>query len=88
MAALLDEPLPEDALRDAEFVASRDAAVVDIELLREQLGLIGEALAVAGEDAVAGAPPGRPVAARPGDAAGAETDPGRVSGPAPPPSRR
>ncbi|WP_328223084.1 hypothetical protein [Streptomyces sp. NBC_00310] len=85
MAALLDEPLPEDALRDAEFVASRDAAVVDIELLREQLGLIGEALAVAGEDAVAGAPPGRPVAARPGDAAGAETDPGRVSGPAPAP---
>ncbi|WP_327345752.1 hypothetical protein [Streptomyces europaeiscabiei] len=82
MAALLDEPLPEEALRDAEFVASRDAAAADIALLREQLGLIGEALAVTGEDAVAGVPPGRPVAARPGDAAGAETDPGRVSGPA------
>ncbi|KFF96489.1 hypothetical protein IQ62_35425 [Streptomyces scabiei] len=82
MAALLDEPLPEEALRDAEFVASRDAAAADIALLREQLGLIGEALAVTGEDAVAGVPPGRPVAARPGDAAGAETDSGRVSGPA------
>lgn len=35
-----------------------------------------------GEDAVAGVPPGRPVAARPGDAAGAETDPGRVPRPA------
>ncbi|MDX3615789.1 MULTISPECIES: hypothetical protein [Streptomyces] len=82
MAALLDEPLPEEALRDAEFVASRDAAAADIALLREQLGLIGEALAVTGQDAAAGAPPGRPVAARPGDAAGAETDSGRVSGPA------
>ena len=82
MAALLDEPLPEAALRDAEFVASRDAAAADVALLREQLGLIGEALAVTGEDAVAGVPPGRPVAARPGDAAGAETDPGRVPRPA------
>ncbi|MFE7839313.1 hypothetical protein ACFU53_25655 [Streptomyces sp. NPDC057474] len=82
MTALLDEPLSEEALRDAEFVASRDAAAADIALLREQLGLLGEALAVTGEDAVAGVPPGRHVAARPGDAAGAETDPGRVSGPA------
>lgn len=85
MAALLDEPLPEEALRDAEFMASRDAAVADVALLREQLGLIGEALAVPDGDAVAGAPPGRPVAARPGDAAGAETDSGHVPGPAPAP---
>lgn len=89
MAALLDEPLPEAALRDAEFVASRDAAAADVALLREQLGLIGEALAGAGTaNAEAGAPPGRRVAAWPGDAAGAETDLGRVSGsaaaPAPP----
>ncbi|MFE7763988.1 hypothetical protein [Streptomyces sp. NPDC057438] len=80
MAALLDEPLPEEALRDAEFMAARDAAAADVALLREQLGFLGEALAVTGDDAVAGAPPGRPAAARPGDAAGAETDPGRVSG--------
>ncbi|UUU22129.1 hypothetical protein [Streptomyces sp. DSM 40750] len=81
MGALVDDPLPEDALRDAEFVASRDAAAADIALLREQLGLIGEALAGAGTaNAEAGAPPGRSVAARPGDAAGAETDPGHVSG--------
>ncbi|HSX98080.1 MAG TPA: hypothetical protein VLG91_11920, partial [Streptomyces sp.] len=26
MAALLDDPLPEEALRDAEFMAARDAA--------------------------------------------------------------
>ncbi|UUU33911.1 hypothetical protein JIX56_30970 [Streptomyces sp. CA-210063] len=83
MAALVDEPLPEDALRDSDFVASRDAAAADIALLREQLGLIGEALAGAGTaNADAGAPPGRRVAARPGDAAGAETDPGQMSGPA------
>ncbi|CBG72981.1 putative membrane protein [Streptomyces scabiei 87.22] len=80
MAALLDEPLPEQALEDAEFMAARDAAAADVALLREQLGFLGEALAVTGDDA--GAPPGRPAAARPGDAAGAETDPGRVSGPA------
>ncbi|GAQ63226.1 hypothetical protein [Streptomyces scabiei] len=80
MAALLDEPLPEQALADAEFMAARDAAAADVALLREQLGFLGEALAVTGDDAGAGAPPGRPAAARPGDAAGAETDPGRVSG--------
>ncbi|MDX2539173.1 hypothetical protein [Streptomyces scabiei] len=82
MAALLDEPLPEQALEDAEFMAARDAAAADVALLREQLGFLGETLAVTGDDAGAGAPPGRPAAARPGDAAGAETDPGRVSGPA------
>ncbi|MCC9704192.1 hypothetical protein E4N62_02270 [Streptomyces sp. MNU76] len=80
MAALLDEPLPEDALRDAEYVASHEAAVADLALLREQLGLIGEALAAPDEDAVTGVAPGRVGAARPGDTAGAETDPGPVSG--------
>ncbi|QYX83257.1 hypothetical protein K1J60_28970 [Streptomyces akebiae] len=80
MAALLDEPLPEDALRDDEFVASHEAAVADLALLREQLGLIGEALTVSGEDAVTGVAPGRVGAARPGDAAaGTETEPGQVS---------
>ncbi|WP_086796645.1 hypothetical protein [Streptomyces caniscabiei] len=86
MAALLDEPLPEDALRDAEFVASHEAAVADLTLLREQLGLIGDALATPGEEAVTGVAPGRPGAARPGDTAGAETEPGQVPGPATAPS--
>ncbi|MBE4739386.1 hypothetical protein [Streptomyces caniscabiei] len=86
MAALLDEPLPEDALRDAEFVASHEAAVADLALLREQLGLIGDALATPGEEAVNGVAPGRAGAARPGGTAGAETEPGQVSGPATAPS--
>ncbi|MDX2598612.1 hypothetical protein PV379_16830 [Streptomyces caniscabiei] len=86
MAALLDEPLPEDALRDAEFVASHEAAVADLALLREQLGLIGDALAAPGEEAGTGVAPGRAGAARPGDTAGAETEPGQVSGPATAPS--
>ncbi|MDG5807722.1 hypothetical protein P9869_34720 [Streptomyces ossamyceticus] len=86
MAALLDEPLPQEALADGEFMAARRAAAADVLLLREQLGLIGDALAGAdagaGEsEAEAGAPPGRPVAARPGDAAGAETVTGRRSAP-------
>jgi hypothetical protein len=86
MAALLDEPLPEEALADGEFLAARRAAAADVLLLREQLGLIGDALAGAdagaGEsEAEAGAPPGRPVAARPGDAAGAETVTGRRPAP-------
>ncbi|MDX3639386.1 hypothetical protein [Streptomyces sp. MB09-02B] len=86
MAALLDEPLPEDALRDTEYMASHEAAVADLALLREQLGLIGDALGAPGEEAVTGAAPGRAGAARPGDTAGAETDPGPVSGPASAPS--
>lgn len=86
MAALLDEPLPEEALADGEFMAARRAAAADVLLLREQLGLIGDALAGADADAgeseaEAGAPPGRPVAARPGDAAGAETVTGRRPAP-------
>ncbi|MEU6802980.1 pentapeptide repeat-containing protein [Streptomyces neyagawaensis] len=86
MAALLDEPLPEEALADGEFMAARRAAAADVRMLREQLGLIGDALAGAdagagASEAEAGAPPGRPVAARPGDAAGAETVTGRRPAP-------
>jgi hypothetical protein len=67
-------------------MAARRAAVADIALLRERLGLLGEALAGTGAgevepgeaaDTEAGAPPGRLLAARPGDAAGAEGLPGR-----------
>ncbi|WP_338898287.1 hypothetical protein WBG99_24005 [Streptomyces sp. TG1A-60] len=78
MAALVDEPLPEEASGDAEFVRALDAAAADVALLRQQLGLIGEALVAEG----AGSAPGRLVAAGEGDAAGAETDPGAVRGPA------
>ncbi|GGQ64273.1 hypothetical protein [Streptomyces pilosus] len=45
MAALLDEPLPEPARRDPEFLAERDAAVADLAVLRERLTAIGDALA-------------------------------------------
>ncbi|WP_149830442.1 hypothetical protein [Streptomyces tailanensis] len=85
MAVLMDEPLPEKALADAEFMAARQSAAADVALLREQLGLIAEALAGTAEEAgteeearaEAAGPPGRLTAAPPGDAAGAETGPGR-----------
>ncbi|MES5821071.1 hypothetical protein [Streptomyces sp. RG80] len=43
MAAITDEPLPEGA--DAALLAEHREAVADVALLREQLGIIGEALA-------------------------------------------
>ncbi|MBL3667003.1 hypothetical protein JL475_13585 [Streptomyces sp. M2CJ-2] len=71
MAALLDEPLPARARQDPAFTAARDAAAADVAVLREQLGLIGDALADAGErrageyrEAGAGAPV-TPLPARP-----------------------
>lgn len=45
MAAILDEPLPARALRDPVFMAAHGAAAADVAVLREQLGLIGDALA-------------------------------------------
>ncbi|MBW8736752.1 MAG: hypothetical protein JF621_06320 [Streptomyces turgidiscabies] len=45
MAALTDDPLPEEALGDADFMAEHWSAAADVALLREQLGLIGDALA-------------------------------------------
>jgi hypothetical protein len=45
MAALIDEPLPEEALADAEFMDARRVAAADVALLRERLAVIGEALA-------------------------------------------
>ncbi|NEC90678.1 hypothetical protein [Streptomyces sp. SID12501] len=45
MAALIDDPLPEEALTDADFMAEHWSAAADVALLREQLGLIGGALA-------------------------------------------
>ncbi|MFC9845190.1 hypothetical protein ACFWFF_19985 [Streptomyces sp. NPDC060223] len=45
LAAITDEPLPEGAENDAEFMAEHGQALADVALLREQLTLIGEALA-------------------------------------------
>ncbi|MFE9773114.1 hypothetical protein ACFYOV_15830 [Streptomyces sp. NPDC005931] len=86
MTAILEDDgdasgvLPERARRDPAFTAARDAAAADLVLLRQQLGLIGEALAAPVEvtqaetteaeptagGAEAGAPPGRDGAVRPG----------------------
>ncbi|MGX9889051.1 hypothetical protein [Streptomyces sp. NPDC002276] len=51
MAAITGEPVPESARADAGFMAEHRSATADVALLREQLGLIGEALS---------APPPRP----------------------------
>ncbi|MCT7353128.1 hypothetical protein N4P33_13225, partial [Streptomyces sp. 15-116A] len=45
MAAILDEPLPAEAERDPAFMTAHGEAAADIALLREQLTLIGDALA-------------------------------------------
>ena len=45
MAAIIDEPLTDEARADAAFMAEHRSAVADVALLREQLGIIGRALA-------------------------------------------
>ncbi|MCT9144335.1 hypothetical protein N4G67_35740, partial [Streptomyces violarus] len=45
MAALVGDPVPEGARRDAGFMAAHRAAVTDVALLREQLTLMGDTLA-------------------------------------------
>ncbi|MCI3154232.1 MULTISPECIES: hypothetical protein [Streptomyces] len=56
-AALFDEPPPEGVREDAGFLAARDAALADLAVLREQLTLIGDALAGREEAAPAGERP-------------------------------
>jgi len=51
LAAITDEPLPEGAHDDAEFMAEHRSALADVALLREQLALIGDALADGAEAA-------------------------------------
>ncbi|MFJ2769467.1 hypothetical protein [Streptomyces sp. NPDC087300] len=53
MAALTDEPVPDEALRDPAFAAAHAAAVADVTLLRERLGAVGDALAAAPGETVA-----------------------------------
>ncbi|OIJ90265.1 hypothetical protein [Streptomyces colonosanans] len=45
MAAITGEPLPDGAHADAAFMAEHRSARDDVALLREQLGIIGDALA-------------------------------------------
>ncbi|NUP22799.1 MAG: hypothetical protein HOZ81_43430 [Streptomyces sp.] len=45
MAALTDEPLGDEARADAAFMAEHRSAAADVALLREQLEIIGHALA-------------------------------------------
>ncbi|MFF5155730.1 hypothetical protein ACFY3N_05585 [Streptomyces sp. NPDC000348] len=85
MAAILDEPLPGPARQDPEFLAARGAAVADLAVLREQLVVIGDALAApAGEGVPAGAedgaPAGRGGAARSGERPESGDGPGRTTG--------
>jgi hypothetical protein len=90
MAAITGEPLPEGALDDPELEAEHRAALADVALLREQLGLIGDALAEAAGRAEAVTPAGRPQAARPPSGAEGTARPAQETGtgarPAPPPA--
>ncbi|WP_031476797.1 hypothetical protein [Streptomyces bicolor] len=45
LAAIMDEPLPDEARADSAFMAEHRSAVADVALLREQLDIIGRALA-------------------------------------------
>ncbi|WP_405582744.1 hypothetical protein [Streptomyces sp. NBC_01092] len=45
MAAITGEPLSDEARADAAFMAEHSSAAADLALLREQLGIIGHALA-------------------------------------------
>lgn len=45
MAVITGEPLPDETRADAAFMAEHRSAEADVTLLREQLGLLGQALA-------------------------------------------
>ncbi|MFF3134248.1 hypothetical protein [Streptomyces mirabilis] len=51
LAAITDEALPEGAGEDPEFLAEHRSAVADVALLREQLAVIGDALADRAQEA-------------------------------------
>ncbi|MER5404475.1 hypothetical protein [Streptomyces sp. NPDC002769] len=72
-AAITGEPLPEGARDDPEAVAEHRSAVADLTLLREQLAVIGGALAEPGEEPRPVRVPGR----RPRRPAGAPRNRGR-----------
>ncbi|MGW6904104.1 hypothetical protein [Streptomyces sp. NPDC054940] len=62
MAAITGEPLSDEARADAAFMAEHDSAAADVALLREQLDIIGQALA--GPPAPAPSPAPVPVPVR------------------------
>jgi hypothetical protein len=49
LAAIMDEPLPEEALGDDEFMAEHRSAMADVATLREQVRILGDVLAAEGE---------------------------------------
>ncbi|MCX4974456.1 hypothetical protein [Streptomyces sp. NBC_00620] len=63
LAAITDEPLPEGAQDDAEFMAEHGSAMADVALLRERLGVIGDALAEPAERKEAAKPAPTPARA-------------------------
>ncbi|MFD5163668.1 hypothetical protein ACFWMJ_37400 [Streptomyces hawaiiensis] len=73
MAVLIGDPLPEEARRDAAFMAAHDSAAADVALLRRQLGLLGDTLA-------GGGPAGPTAAAADGPRTAAPTAPGSQAG--------
>ncbi|MFD5481216.1 hypothetical protein [Streptomyces hawaiiensis] len=73
MAVLIGDPLPEEARRDAAFMAAHDSAAADVALLRRQLGLLGDTLA-------GGGPAGPAAAAADGPRTAAPTAPGAQAG--------
>ncbi|MEU6682421.1 hypothetical protein [Streptomyces sp. NPDC046832] len=76
MAAVTGEAPPREARADDAFMAEYRSAATDVALLREQLGLIGQALAEPREE------PGVETGARsePGFGTGARSEPGSESG--------
>ncbi|MEU9958986.1 hypothetical protein [Streptomyces sp. NPDC050982] len=81
MAALTDEPLPEDARDDAEFLAEHRSALADVALLREQLRIMGDTLA-------AGTPGTETPSTETAVAEGGRPDPEAEPSPASAPRRR
>ncbi|MFJ8711970.1 hypothetical protein ACIRD9_01990 [Streptomyces violaceus] len=83
MAAIVGDPVPEGARRDAGFMAAHRAAVTDVALLREQLTLMGDTLA-RGDRAQVEAGAGTEAGADAGDPGGAGEPAGRTpaAGPA------
>ncbi|MFF7893782.1 hypothetical protein ACFZDI_18150 [Streptomyces sp. NPDC007907] len=76
MAAVTGEAPPREARADDAFMAEYRSAATDVALLREQLGLIGQALAEPREE------PGTETGARkePGSGTGARSEPGSGTG--------
>ncbi|MFI1207502.1 hypothetical protein ACH4UV_07805 [Streptomyces sp. NPDC020802] len=85
LAAITDEPLPEGARDDAEFLAEHRSAVADVALLREQLRIMGDTLAA---EAPAGTgPAGTASRATVGKAPSPGRVPPRASAPLRPPKK-